>query len=48
MADQHDLARELLGLAQDDLVAAEALLDVAAVSDAIVGFHAQQAVEKTI
>lgn len=46
MADQHDLARELLGLAQDDLVAAEALLDVAAVSDAIFGFHAQQAVEK--
>ena len=46
MADQHDLARDLLGLAQDDLVAAEALLDVAAVSDAIVGFHAQQAVEK--
>lgn len=46
MADQHDLARELLSLAQDDLVAAEALLDVAAVSDAIVGFHAQQAVEK--
>ncbi len=46
MADQHDLARELPGLAQDDLVAAEALLDVAVVSDAIVGFHAQQAVEK--
>ncbi len=46
MADQHDLARELLDLAQDDLRAAEALLDVAAVSDAIVGFHAQQAVEK--
>lgn len=46
MADQHDLARELLGLAEDDHVAAEALLDVAAVSDAIVGFHAQQAVEK--
>ena len=46
MADQHDLARELLGLAEDDLVAARALLDVAAVSDAIVGFHAQQAVEK--
>jgi len=46
MADQHDLARELLSLARDDLVAAEALLDIAAVSDAIVGFHAQQAVEK--
>ena len=31
MADQHDLARELLDLAQDDHVAAHALLDVAAV-----------------
>jgi HEPN domain-containing protein len=48
MADQHDLARELLDLAQDDHVAAQALLDVAAVSDAIVGFHAQQAVEKAL
>lgn len=46
MADQRDLARELVGLAQDDLAAAEALLDVAVVSDAIVAFHAQQAVEK--
>jgi HEPN domain-containing protein len=46
MADQHGLARALLDRAQDDHVAAQALLDVAAVSDAIVGFHAQQAVEK--
>jgi HEPN domain-containing protein len=46
MADQHDLARELLDRAQDDHVAAQALLDVPAVSEAIVGFHAQQAVEK--
>lgn len=38
MADQHDLARGLLELAHDDHVAANALLDVAAVSDAIVGF----------
>jgi HEPN domain-containing protein len=48
MADQRDLARELIDLARDDLAAAEALLDVAAVSDAIVGFHAQQAVEKAL
>ena len=48
MADQHDLARGLLDLAHDDHVAASALLDVAAVSDAIVGFHAQQAVEKAL
>jgi HEPN domain-containing protein len=48
MADQHDLARELLDRAQDDHVAAQALLDVPAVSDAIVGFHTQQAVEKAL
>ncbi len=46
MADQHDLARKLVGLAHDDRAAAEALVDVANVTDAIVGFHAQQAVEK--
>ena len=46
MADRHDLAQELLRLARDDYVAAEALLDVGAV--AIVGFHAQQAVEKAL
>ncbi len=48
MADQGDLARELIALAQDDRTAAEALLDNANVSDAIVGFHAQQAVEKAL
>jgi HEPN domain-containing protein len=48
MADRADLARELLGLADDDLAAARALLDVPAVSDAIVGFHAQQAAEKAL
>ena len=48
MADQHE-APELLTLAQDDYVAAGALLDdVAAVSDANVGFHARQAVEKAV
>jgi HEPN domain-containing protein len=48
MADEHDLALELVGLAEDDRIAAAALLGVAAVSDAIVGFHAQQAVEKAL
>jgi HEPN domain-containing protein len=48
MADQVDLARELLVLAADDLTAATALADVAAVSDTIVGFHAQQAAEKAL
>jgi HEPN domain-containing protein len=48
MADQADLARELLGLARDDLAAADALIDVASVTDAIVGFHAQQAAEKAL
>jgi HEPN domain-containing protein len=48
MADQGDLARELLRLAADDLTAARALVDVPSVSDAIVGFHAQQAAEKAL
>jgi HEPN domain-containing protein len=48
MADQADLARELLGLAADDLTAAQALVDVSSVTDAIVGFHAQQAAEKAL
>lgn len=46
MADQGDLARELLHLAEDDRAAGHALLDVRHVSDAIVGFHPQQAVGK--
>lgn len=46
MADQADLAHDLLALADDDRAAANALLDVGEVSNAIVGFHAQQAVEK--
>jgi len=48
MADQADLARELLGLAVDDLTAAQALVDVPSVTEAIVGFHAQQAAEKAL
>lgn len=48
MADQGDLARELLGLARDDHEAGRALLPIDTVSDSIVGFHAQQAVEKAL
>lgn len=48
MADQLDLARELLAHARDDERAARALLPAGEVSDAIVGFHAQQAVEKAL
>jgi HEPN domain-containing protein len=38
----------LLGLARDDELAARALLPVEGVSDAILGFHTQQAVEKSL
>lgn len=48
MADHRDLARQLTSLAEDDRAAAAALLDIAGVSDAIVAFHAQQAVEKSL
>jgi HEPN domain-containing protein len=48
MASQRDLAEQLLRLAREDEVAARAMLDVGAVTDAIVGFHAQQAVEKSL
>ena len=45
---ESELAAQLLERAADDAAAASALLEVAGVSDAIVGFHAQQAVEKAI
>lgn len=48
MASQRDLAEELLVLAGEDAVAAGAMLDVGVVTDRIVGFHAQQAVEKAL
>ena len=48
MAGQHDLAVLLLGLAADDEAAARAMLDVPSVTDSIIGFHAQQAVEKAL
>jgi HEPN domain-containing protein len=48
MAGAADLARELLALAAEDELAARALIDVAGVSDTIVGFHTQQSVEKAL
>ncbi|HET7418138.1 MAG TPA: HEPN domain-containing protein [Solirubrobacterales bacterium] len=43
-----DLPGDLLSLAREDLAAAEALDRAERVSDAPVGFHAQQAVEKAL
>lgn len=45
--DSGDLARLLLGKADTDLDALEVLID-SAVDDAILGFHAQQTVEKSL
>jgi HEPN domain-containing protein len=43
-----DLARQLLGAAENDELMARSLLPVKGVTDAGIGFHAQQAVEKAI
>jgi HEPN domain-containing protein len=48
MSAAADLPQTLLGLARDDEFAARSLLSVAGVSDSILGFHAQQAVEKAL
>ena len=48
MATNGDLARRLLGAAREDELAAISVLRVEGISDAIVGFHAHQAVEKAI
>jgi HEPN domain-containing protein len=48
MPDARDGARALLARAVDDEEAARALLGVERVTDAVVGFHAQQAVEKAL
>lgn len=47
MAGPKDLAASLLDRASDDDAAIRALLDVESVTNSIVGFHAQQAVEKS-
>jgi HEPN domain-containing protein len=48
MTDDGDASRVLIDLARDDEFAARSLLDIPGVSDAILGFHAQQAVEKSL
>jgi HEPN domain-containing protein len=47
MADQRDLAEQLLGVARDDDAAARTLLEAES-PDSVVGFHCQQAVEKAL
>jgi HEPN domain-containing protein len=46
MSEPVNTSRVLLGLTVDDELAARSLLPIEGVTDAIVGFHAQQAVEK--
>jgi HEPN domain-containing protein len=48
MSAAADLPQTLLALARDDEFAARSLLSVAGVADSILGFHAQQAVEKAL
>jgi HEPN domain-containing protein len=48
MASERDLADQLLRRAREDLAAVEAMVPVGTVSDAIVVFLAQQAVEKSL
>lgn len=48
MATSIDLARRLLGAAENDELMARSLLPVKGVTDRGVGFHAQQAVEKSM
>lgn len=44
----NDTAHGLLARARDDAAAVRAALPLAEITDGIVGFHAQQAVEKSI
>lgn len=46
--DQRDFAARLLRKAGEDLAAVQALLDNESISDDVIGFHAQQAVEKAM
>src|SRR5438105_11087365 len=47
-SSEPDLPGLLLGLAYDDLFAARSLLPIDGVADSILGFHCQQAVEKSL
>jgi HEPN domain-containing protein len=46
--DGRDLARVLLDRADDDITLVRHVADDAEIADAIIGFHAQQAVEKAL
>jgi hypothetical protein len=46
--DEHNLAHEWLELAGDDLSAAQLLAPSQQITDSIVGFHCQQAIEKAL
>ena len=46
--DQRDFAARLLRKAREDLDAVRALLDNESISDDVIGFHAQQAIEKAM
>jgi len=48
MSGPGDLPQVLLGLAREDEFAVRSLLPVPGVADSILGFHAQQAVEKSL
>lgn len=48
MSESTDVSRVLLDLAAGDELAARSLLPVEGVTDAVLGFHAQQAVEKSL
>lgn len=48
MASPHDLARLLLSKAHDDKFAMDVLIENPKVADEIIGFHAQQIIEKAI
>jgi HEPN domain-containing protein len=46
--DQRDFAARLLRKAREDFAAVQALLDNKSISDDVIGFHAQQAIEKAM
>jgi HEPN domain-containing protein len=48
MAESRDIAANLLKVAADDEFMAKSLLPIKGVTDAGLGFHAQQAVEKAL
>jgi HEPN domain-containing protein len=48
MSKSVDTSKVLLGLAADDEFAARSLLPVEGVTDGVLGFHSQQAVEKAL